>query len=119
MTGQRSRALRLARLGAYVLVPLLVGGCSGGDGGKDSPGQVRAACERYVKDRLKSPSAKFAGEKVTIGAVRTRATMGGMVDSVPSSPSPVVLPMVRYTFRCSVERQHGRWDLVVLTGLDG
>lgn len=94
-------------------VALLLAGCSGVP--KDQTGQVRAACERYVNDRLKSPDAKFDGERVEI--VRTRATVGGMVDSQLASPAPGGPTTLRLTFKCSVEQKHGRWNLVAITGL--
>ncbi|GAA4494871.1 hypothetical protein GCM10023191_034740 [Actinoallomurus oryzae] len=100
-------------------VALLTAAAGCGGGAKDHPGQVRAVCGKYVKDRVKPP-VTFSYEKVAIGAVRSRATLHGIAEMAIASPAPGGLgpTRIRRSFTCSVRRNHGRWRLVALTGLN-
>lgn len=101
---------------AGLLVLAAAAGCSSGS--KSRPGDVRAACERYVKDRLRQPSAVFSNESVDTRSVKMRAALHGTVDSAIRSPAPGAPTRIRWSFMCAVERHGKRWDLVALTGLD-
>lgn len=85
-----------------MLVPVLLAGC----GDKSPKEQVRAACEHDLKAKLKHDhvegAARFVSETVTIGSVRTRGEMQGVVKA----------GRVRHDFLCAVERKDGRWGLV-------
>lgn len=102
--------------GVLLLIPMLLVGCGSSPNREE---QARAACERYVKDRVKDDAARFSGEQIYAGSVKTRATIRGQVGFAVASPAPGGPGRVRQSFMCSVEKQHGDWRLVVLTGLQG
>jgi hypothetical protein len=105
-------------IGCLIIVALVLGGCgvlamlgSGDSGPTDVDAKIM--CERFVKDKLKSPgSAEFSEENaVEAGGAWT---VSGAVDSQNSFGA-----LVRNQFTCKVKpRTDGKtWDLVALTGL--
>jgi hypothetical protein len=106
---------RSAIASALALTAIAAAGCSSA---KSRPGDVRAACERYVKDRLHQPGVAFSNESVEIGTMRTRASMHGIVESAIPSPPPGGPTRIRLNFICALERHGEHWELVALTGLE-
>ncbi|GAA4612610.1 hypothetical protein GCM10023195_54200 [Actinoallomurus liliacearum] len=106
--------------GLGLLVAVVAAGCgSGHEGRDDRPGQVKAACERAVQDRLKEFRAEFSGERVNVDAGHGRATVQGSVAAVFRSPGPPGAPTALggYAFQCSAEQRKGGWQVVGLTGV--
>jgi hypothetical protein len=117
MTG--SRFLTGAAVGVGMLIAAVTAGCGGHKERDDRPGQVKAACERSVQDRIKEFRAEFSGEHVNIDPGHGRATVKGSVAAVFRSPGPPGAPtaLAGYAFQCSAERRQGAWRVVGLTGL--
>jgi hypothetical protein len=103
-------------IAGLLVVAVAAAGCGGTE---DRRAQVRAACERYVKEWLKQPGAAFSGESVKAESAFRRASMDGLVDSAIRSPAPGGPSGIRSHFTCTVRRDGDHWKLVALTGLPG
>lgn len=110
---------KAAQYGCIAVLVLLavIGGCTvllGRDGDEPTAAGARSICQRFVKDRLKSPaSADFSD--VTASQSGGDWTVTGTVDS-----DNLFGAKVRNTFTCTVRPRSGdrdTWDLISLTGL--
>lgn len=105
-------------IGCLIFVGLVAAGCGvfatlGDDDPDPTNVDAEIMCERFVKDRLKSPgSAKFSGESTTQAGGAW--TVKGAVDSQNAFGA-----MLQNRYTCTVKPRVGgeTWDLVTLTGL--
>jgi hypothetical protein len=105
--------------GCLIIVGLVAVGCAaftalGNENSGPTDVDAKIMCERFVKDRLKSPGSADFSEENDVTEAGGSWTVSGVVDSQNSFGA-----LLRNQFSCTVKpRPDGKtWDLVSLTGL--